>query len=136
MNTKVLVGGVIGGVVFFLLGWVIYGMLLGDTMNSYMNPACTKAEADMNLGVLALGNLFWGLAFSYILSNWSGTMSIQTGAIASAIIGVLIAAAYDLMIYSTSTVMTSMTGVFIDLIITAVMCGIVGAAIGWWLSRK
>ncbi len=35
-TNKILLGGLAGGVAFFLLGWVIYGILLMDyTMASY-----------------------------------------------------------------------------------------------------
>jgi len=136
MNTKMLVGGVIGGVVFFLLGWLLYGMLLMDTMAQYSNAACARPMEEMNMGLMVAANLFWGLAFSYILSNWSGTMSIATGATAGAIVGLLIGVAYDLMMYSTTSMMTSLTAVGIDVVVTAIMCAISGAAIAWWLARK
>lgn len=136
MSTKTLVGGVIGGIVFFLLGWLLYGILLTDTMAQYSNAACSKPMEQMNMGLMVAGNLFWGLAFSYILSNWNGTMSVATGGTVGAIVGLLIGVAYDLMMYSTTTMMNSMTGVAIDVVVSAIMCGIAGAAIGWWLARK
>jgi len=35
MNTrKFLIAGISGGIVYFLLGWLIYGMLLNDYMRS------------------------------------------------------------------------------------------------------
>lgn len=136
MNTKMLVGGVIAGVVLFLLGWLLYGTLLADTMAQYSNAACSKPMEEMNMGAMVVGNLFWGLAISYILSNWRDTMSIATGATAGAIVGILIAIAYDLMMYSTTTMMSSLTGVAIDVVVSGVMYAAAGAAGGWWLSRK
>lgn len=136
MNTKFLVAGVLGFVALFLLGWVVYGMLLGDTLAATMNPACTKTEAEMNLGLIALGNLFWSFALAFVLSNWSGGVTMASGAKAGAILGLLMAGAYDFMIYGSSNMMTSINGVIYDMVITTVMFGIAGAVIGWWLSRK
>ena len=36
MNSKVLIGGIIGGIAFFLLGYLFYGLLLGKTMSACM----------------------------------------------------------------------------------------------------
>jgi len=136
MNTKLLFGGIIGAVVLFLLGWLLYGILLADTMAQYTNPACARPMEEMNMGMMILGNLFWGLTLSYILSNWSGAVNMTSGATAGAVIGCLYALAYGFMMYSTTTMVNSITPVILDAVISAVMYGAAGAAIGWWFARK
>jgi hypothetical protein len=44
---KVAIGGLAGGIVSFLLGWLIYGMLLVDYMTNNYSQAINRAEADM-----------------------------------------------------------------------------------------
>ena len=136
MNTKFLVAGLIGFVVLFFSGWLLYGMLLAETMGSYMNSACTRPMEEMNIGLIAVGNVFWGFALAFILSNWSGGVNVAKGIQSGLVIGAMIAAAYDCMMYAQSTVMTSPTGIVIDVVVTGVMYGLAGGAIGWWLSRK
>ena len=36
MNTKVLLAAIVGGVVAFLLGWLLFGILLADFMDKNM----------------------------------------------------------------------------------------------------
>jgi hypothetical protein len=136
MNTKFLVAGLIGFVVLFLSGWLIYGIALADFMGQFMNPTCTRPMEEMNMGMIVVGNVCWGFALAFILSNWSGGMTMSKGVQTGAVVGGLIAAAYDCMIYAQSIVMTSTTGIIVDVVISAVMYGLAGAAIGWWLSRK
>ena len=82
MNTnKFLVGGIIGGIVYFLLGYLVFGLLLKDFMANNMGTATgtMKAMDDFVWWALIVGNLFSGLAFSYILSK-AGVSSAGAGA--------------------------------------------------------
>jgi hypothetical protein len=134
MNSKVLVGAVIGGVVYFLLGWIIYGMLLMDTMANYFT--CARAEDDMQMLYIIIGNLLQGLLLAYIFSKWASISTFSGGAVAGGTIGLLMALSIDCIMYATSTVITSPTGIIIDAVIVAVMSAIAGGVIGWWLGRK
>ena len=56
MNTKTIVAGVIGGIVYFLLGWLIYGMLMSDFFeaNSGSATGVMRADDEMIMWALAL----------------------------------------------------------------------------------
>ncbi len=136
MNTKMLVAGIIGGIALFLLGWLFYGVLLMDTLASYSNAACMRAEADMNLPLLGAGNIILGIFLAYIFAQWASISTFATGASRGALLGFLLSLGMNCLWYATSTVMTSFTGVIIDVVIVTVMWGIVGGIIGWWLGRK
>src|SRR5450759_2816850 len=60
MNTKkFLIGGIVGGVVYFLLGWLVYGHLLTNYFHDHSGNA-TGVERDMDQMIwwaLILGNL-------------------------------------------------------------------------------
>src|SRR5690349_7612472 len=107
MSTKVLIAGLLGGIVSFLLGWLVWGILLADTMNSYSNMACMRAEDDLNIPVIFVAQIIWGLLFAYIFSKWSSINSFSSGATAGAILSVGIGLVLDLMFYATTTMMTS-----------------------------
>jgi len=135
MNTnKFLVGGIIGGIVFFLLGYLIYGMLLMDFMSSNAGTATgvMKTESEMVWWALIAGNLFSGLALSYVL-NKAGVNSASAGAITGAVFGLLICAAFDLTMFGTSNIY-SMNGMLVDICASTVMSAIVGGVIGWYLG--
>ena len=136
MNTKMLVAGLMGGVGFFLLGWLLYGMLLMDTMSQYSNAACMRAEEDMSFPLLVVGNLIQGFLVAYIFSQWASISTFATGLQRGALIGFLLSLAMNCIWYATSTVMTEFTGAIIDVVVVTVMWGIVGGIVGWWLGRK
>lgn len=136
MNAKVLVAGSIGGIAFFLLGWLIWGIALMDIMAGYSNASCMKPEAEMNMAYMVVANLLWGIAYAYIFSNWTGANSFSAGMVPGAIISVLIGVAMDLYSLAMTTMMTSTTPMLINLAANAVVGGIVGGLICWWLGRK
>lgn len=136
MNTKFLLGGLIGFVLFFLLGWLVYGILLADMMAGYMNTGCTRPMEEMNMGLMVLGNVCFGFLYAYVLSTNSRFASFSGGATGGAIVGLLMSLSYDSMMYAQSTVMNSYNGVIFDVVTWTVLSAIVGGVIGWWLGRK
>jgi hypothetical protein len=136
MNTKTLVAGLLGGVGFFLLGWLLYGILLKDTLANYQSGNFMRADADMNMPVLVLGNLVYGLLVAYIYSQWASISTFVTGLQRGALIGFLLSLGMNCIWYATSTLMTEFTGVIIEAVIGTVIWGLVGGIVGWYLGRK
>lgn len=134
MNSKVLVAGVIGGIVAFLFGWLVYGILLMDFMAGQLGSATGVYKEAPDMLPLAVGNIFWGLLFAYIFGTWAGIKTFSTGAVAGAIIGFLMAAAFDLIMLGTTNIMTT-TGALVDIVVSTVMSAVVGGVVGWWLGR-
>ena len=134
MNSKMLIGGVLGGVAFFLLGYLFYGLLLADTLAGC--TSCQRPMAEINFVCLGIGNLFVGLAISYIFSKWATISTFMGGAIAGATLGLLFGIGWDSIVYATSTMYSGMTCLIYGLIVEVVMWGIVGGIIGLWMGRK
>jgi hypothetical protein len=135
MNTnKFFFGGIIGGVANFLLGWLVWGMLLMNFLQQNMGTATgvMKAENEMVWWALIVGNLFWGFAFSYVL-NKSGTSGVGGGATMGAVLGLLIAGGFDFTMLGTTNIMT-LNGVLVDIVANIVVSAIVGGVIGWYLG--
>jgi hypothetical protein len=135
MNTnKFLIGGIIGGIAYFLLGWVVWGMLLMDFMQQNMGTATgvMKAEADMDWLYLGIGNLFSGLALSYVL-NKAGAKGIAAGAGVGAFVSLLISAGFNFTMLGTSNI-TTLNGAMVDIAANAVVGAIVGGIIGLYLG--
>lgn len=135
MNNRVLVGGLIGGVVFFLLGWIVYGIAVRDTLEANMMPGVSRSNEEMQLAFVVIGNMAFGFLLSYILDK-ANTLSFTSGASVGAVIGFLASFAGNMTNYGTSHVFTSLTGVFVDIVAFTVMCAIVGGIIGWWYGRS
>jgi hypothetical protein len=135
MNSKLIVGALIAAIAYFLLGWLIWGMLLMNMMEPHMNATCMRPETEFNMGLLIAGNLLWGAAFSFIYSKANLT-SFSAGAVFGAILTVLIGLSIDVMMYTFHTIMTSLTPAWINIVPNAVVGGIVGGLLGWWYGRK
>ena len=134
MNTKTLIGGLMGGVVYFLLGMLVYQFLMKDMMASNMN--CMRPEAEMSLPLGIVANLLWGLFLAFVLSKWQNVNSFGSGLQAGALFTAALAVAVDVGFYAYSTLFNSWSGVAIDVVVNVVMGAIVGGVIGWWFGRK
>lgn len=134
MNAKVLVGGLIGGIVFFLLGWVLYGMLFKDAMNAC--TTCQRPMESMMFPILGVGQLFFGLFVAYVLGKWSSVSTFGGGAMAGGVMGLLMSIGWTMTVYATSTMYTGTACIIYDILINIVMWTIVGGVVGWWLGRK
>lgn len=74
MNVKnFLIGGIVGGIVDFLMGWLVYGILLKDT---FPKPEGAGAE---NMMFIFLGCMFFGFMLSYIFAQGEGVTRCVPG---------------------------------------------------------
>jgi hypothetical protein len=126
-----------GFVVFFLLGWVFYGMLLMDFFMSNSGSATNvmRADSEMVWWALALGNLFQSYLLVYILGKWANVTTFGGGFQAGAIIGLIFGYGFDLTMYGTSNIM-NLTAALVDPLVLAMMMGVTGGVIGVVLGRK
>lgn len=135
MNTpRILVAGLIGGVFAFLAGFLIYGVLLDGGMPSGM-ASVQRPQAEMVWWAIVVSNLLWGLFIAYVFVQWANISSLQGGAVGGAVMGFLISAAYDTGLYSMTTLYT-MQDIVMDVGMTTVFTALLGAVVGWWLSRS
>ncbi len=132
MNTnKILLGGLAGGVAYFFLGWLVYGILLGSVFES---PAAV-AKDPMEMWAMALSCLLFGLLLALIFGRWANISTFMTGAQAGALIGALVAAWVDFSMFSMYN-FVSLQQVLIDIVVAAVVAAITGGIVGLALGYK
>jgi hypothetical protein len=130
MNTnKILLGGIVGGVASFLLGWLVYGVLLSDFMTANYNQCAMKPMEEMVWWAIILSNFASGFLLAIIFS-WTNTTGWLAGAKIAGIVTFLMVASFDLSMYSMSTMFGSVSVVFMDIIIGTVFTAVIGAVIG------
>lgn len=127
---KFLISGIVGGVVSFFMGWLVYGIVLMNYMNQHPGTAGNINRTEMVWWALVLGNLFSGLTISYIWNKWANITTITAGATGGAVLGLLFALSFDLSMYGTSTIL-SLNAIGADVIGSIVLNAFVGAAVGW-----
>ena len=130
-SSKFLLGGIVGGIVFFLLGYVFYGLLL----KSFFDENGMAVNMDnMIWWAMIVGNLAGGFLLAYILSK-AGISSAGGGTATGFVVGLLMSLSFDLIMYGIGKG-TSLKGLAADVAVSAVMSAIAGAVIGAVLSGR
>ncbi|OFY47904.1 MAG: hypothetical protein A2W85_10785 [Bacteroidetes bacterium GWF2_41_31] len=132
-TTKIVIGGIVGGISFFFLGWLIYGVLLMDFMSEFSNTTFNRPEEEMVWWAMILSNMASGFIFS-IIFGWLNNKTIIGGVKIAAIIGVLFALSIDLSFYSMTTLYSSFTPIIVDIIAFTIMSAIAGGIIAWVMN--
>ncbi len=126
---KLLIGGIVGGILYFGLGYLIYGNLLMSFMQNHPGTAMNvdRAEADFQFLYLIIGNLAMGFLLAYIFVK-SSINSMGGGFVTGGIVGLLISVGFDSVMYATTNI-ASKTGIAADVCAFTVISAIVGAAV-------
>jgi hypothetical protein len=131
MNTnKILVSALMGGVAYFLLGWLVYGILLA----SIFTPAEAIQKNPMEVWAMIVGSLAYGVLIAIIYGRWANISTFVTGAKAGAVLGALSAVWIDFSMFAMYN-FTDLQTSLIDVVVHAAISAITGGIIGWWLGR-
>ncbi len=121
MNVKkLIIGGIVGGIVDYLLGGLFYGVLF---TNIY------PETPEMKLEFIFLGCLTFGFFVSYIFSQLASISDAVAGLKAGAVIGFLSGLYMNFFMYSNQPVDYKL--ILIDLGISVVMGAVVGAVVAF-----
>jgi len=132
MNSqKFIVGGIVGGIVYFVLGFVFYGLLLKSFFDN--NGMAVNMDA-MVWWAMIVSNLAAGFLFAYILSK-ANVSTVGAGAAVGFIVGLLMALSFDLAMYAIGKGM-ALRGIAADVALSAVLTAITGSVIAWVLGMS
>lgn len=134
-TNKILIGGLIGFVVTFIMGYLFYGVLLTDffATNAGTATGTMRADSEMLWIPLILGHVSIGLLLSIILGRWAGISTLSSGAMAGALIGCLFSMGNNLIMYGTTHI-TNLTGALADIVVTTVIMAIAGGLIAMYFG--
>ena len=137
MDMRILKGTVFGGIAFFLLGWLVYGILLMDFMAANMNNCASRPDGVMIWWAMIVSNLATALLLTLIL-KWSGASGLVDGLKTGAIFGFLLGLGMDLSFYSMSTMFNNFTAVIVDIVVYAALMAVTGLIIvlTWGKEKK
>jgi hypothetical protein len=134
MNTKTIIAAIAGAITTFLLGWLIYGILLMDFMETHT----IKYEGLMinppRLGVLFASHLIFSLMLAYVFNTWANARTFSSGFTNGLIISGLITLSIDLGYYAFMNLMDT-TGLAVDVIVSTLIWSIAGGVIGLVLGK-
>ncbi|MFZ9503493.1 MAG: hypothetical protein ACO263_02880 [Cyclobacteriaceae bacterium] len=136
MNTRSFItGGLVAGIFYFFLGWLVFGILLADTMRERMNEGLFRKDEDIILWALVVGNVAYGFLLSYIFHNM-GVENARRGSAVGAVIGLVTSLTFDLNFFGTSTMYNDLVVITFDITAFVVVSAITGSVLGLWMSRQ
>ena len=136
MLTRLLAATVAGGITFFVLGFVIYGLILDPmVMKPNMNPDMAKLMIDPPLWIpLVLANLVSAFLLAYIFDKWATISTFVGGLKGGAIVYFLMSLSFQLMMCAfmktANNYIPSVADVFGSTVLGALAGGVIGQVIG------
>ena len=131
---KLLIGGIVGGILYFGLGYLVYGNLLMNFMKDHPGTATgiDRTMEEFQFMYLTIGNLAMGFLLAYIFVKGS-INSVAGGLVTGGIVGLLVSVGYDSVMYATTNII-SKTAMAADVAAFTVISAIVGAVVGMVLG--
>ena len=132
---KTLRGTVFGGIAFFLLGWLVYGILLMDFMIDHTNSVANRADEDMVLWAMFVSSLLLGLLLTLFLKR-SGAKTWMDGLKTGALFGLILGLSMDLSFYAMTTMYNTLWVAIADALIYTIIIALVGLVIPLTWGKK
>lgn len=136
MLARVLAATVAGGITFFILGFIIYGLIL-DPMVMKPNTSAEAAKLMKDPPVwafLILGNFVAAFLLAYIFDKWATIRTFAGGVTGGAVIYFIIALYFQLMFAAFMNISTSYVPAVVDVIGTTILGGLAGGVVGMVLG--
>ena len=137
MIKKLIYATLVGTVVSFLLGWLIYGVVLDSFMKS-QTTEYTGLMREMDgtfIILILLSNLMMSFFIAFIFQRWAKFETFFMGLTAGMMIGFFFAVSYDLYMLAAMNLFKA-GGAIVDIIASTILTGIIGGVIAWVLGFK
>ena len=137
MNIKQFsLGALAGAVTLFILGFLLYVVLLPDFMEANMGSATgvMRSDTETIMPLIFLGQLFTACLLTYVYLRWAGISTFVTGLKAGLVIGIFMTLGYNLVSYATTNI-ANLTMALVDAVLYAIVLGIAGGVIGLVLGK-
>jgi hypothetical protein len=123
---KCILGTIVGGITMFVVGYLVFNLLLGSFYAANMGSATGVAREPIMYWALGVGCLAEAALITYALGARAGA---GAGAKAGAVVGLLMWLAVDFIMYGTTNTQ-NLTLTLVDPLASAVVGAIVGVVIG------
>ena len=114
MTKKILLSGIVGTIVYYLLGWLVYGFILPE-----------KSTGEESMLFIFLGCLFYAFLIAYVFCKLAQLTSFKTGLTAGLVMGILYAMVWYFFMNWEFKPMALIEEIIIGGLMTAVLGGAV-----------
>ena len=128
MRSRFIPAALAGMVTIAVVGGLLYGVVFASLFASNRGAAIGVMKTPPDLQWVALAHVPFGLLLTLVV-RWRGKVSASGGALSGAILGLLMAASYDLSQYGTTNLWT-LKLTLLEPLITMMMIGVAGAVVG------
>lgn len=127
ITQRLLLGTVVGAVVFTLLGYLAYGIVFADFFANNGGSATGVQRDPFDFVSLVAGQVVFGALLTIILM-WASAANVMQGVKIAFVTGLLFFLAIDLTLYATTNIQ-NLKASLVDPIIGGVLFAVAGAAI-------
>ena len=126
---KLVISTIVTAILFFLLGWLFYGVIFTGHLSSMQH--LMRPDADLKMWSIALGCLFQGLMLSVIyMRTYKGESPIKEGFIFGILTGFLLALPYVFYVWGSyqvryRAVIADGVGMGIRILIVCIVIGLI-----------
>ena len=130
MNSKMIIAAVVGAISAFLLGYVVWGMLLTGYFqeNTYQYEGMMLPEAEFKLWAIFLSNLANAILYAWLFNRMNVT-SFGSGFQIGAIINLLFSFGLVMMFYSMMNWYKGPAVMVVELVVNSLFGGVIGGII-------
>ena len=114
MTKKILLSGIVGTIVYYLLGWLVYGFILPE-----------KSTGEESMLFIFLGCLFYPFLIAYVFCKLAQLTSFKTGFTAGLVMGILYAMVWYFFVNWEFKPMAIIEEIIVGGLMTAVLGGAV-----------
>jgi hypothetical protein len=127
-------GTLVGGVVLFLVGYVIFDVMFAGFYAANVGSATGVARDAQLIWAVALGSLSYAALVTLGIRSRAGSTTIGTGLKIGAVVGFLLWFTVDFILYGVTNV-TNLTRAVVDPLLELVRGGIAGGVIAVVLRK-
>jgi hypothetical protein len=133
MTTRLIIATLVGGIVSFFLGWLVFGLLLMNFYTTNLTEYSGLMKEMPNLILIAISCLANAFLLAFIFQRWAGIKTIVKGLLGGMLVTFLIMLSMDLYFIASMNLFNP-TLIIVDIIVNTVIGGIIGGIIAWVLG--
>ena len=135
MVVRFIVSSIAGGIVFFVLGFLIYGLMLEPWMRTQMAEFPGMMKEAHDLIVLAVFNLVLAAMIAFVAENWAKARNFVDGLKVGGVLMFFYGMAVNLSFTAFMNIFLSVYAPIVDVFTMTLMGTIAGGVIGLVLGK-